>query len=494
MTLNSIEFPFLFLMVFAVYYIPFVRKSAKMQNIWLLLVSYAFYSFTDWKMLFLLFGSTCLFFLLGRHLRKLMDGRHERKASAVTTLGVIIGISILLVFKYLDFFAASITGLLSSCGLNVSWTTLNIIVPVGVSFFTFKLIAYIVEIHRERIKPVDSFVDFAAYIAFFPTILSGPIDMPDKFIPQICKSRTLEYDLAVDGCRQILWGLLTKMCIADNLAALTDSAWNQLGQLPASYMLIAALVYPLQLYADFDGYSNMAIGVSKLLGIKVTRNFNHPLVARNMAEYWRRWHMSLTNWITNYIFMPLNIRFRNMGKSGICLAVVINLVVIGLWHGANWTFALFGLYHGLLFIPLVYNGAFGKNKKLKPVEFSLGKFRMEMPGWKNFFFMLITFCLVAIGHVVFRAPDIRSAFDFFCSVADSSILQMPHFEIGSMALLLTTLMILLDWICRKYEHPLQMMAEKCSDQRWARWAVYYIIVILILRYQGTAAQFIYFQF
>lgn len=494
MTVNSFEFPIFFLIVFVVYYLPFVRKTAKIQNTWLLLVSYGFYGMTDWKMLALLVGSTVLFYILGHHIKKQMERKCERCASIITTIGVLIGVGILVFFKYLDFFISSIAEMINLFGLNLSWSALHIILPVGVSFFTFKLISYIVEIYRQHIEPTSSVIDFAIYIAFFPTILSGPIDKPDKFIPQIQPPRIFDYPLAVDGCRQVLWGIMIKMCIADNLTAITDTAWGRIDSLPASTLIIAALLYPLQLYADFDGYSHMAIGVAKILGIKVERNFNHPLIARNMAEYWRRWHISLTSWITTYIFMPLNISFRNLGKLGIWLAAFINLVVIGLWHGANWTYVVFGIYHGLLFIPLVFSGAFGKNKKMRPVSFAIGKTSIELPGWTNCMKMLLTYCLVAIGHVIFRAPDIASVTDYMSAMVNFSSFSMPHLDIGVVAMALALLLPLLDWFCRKDEHPLQTLCKYMSNRRWMRWILYYLIIIIILRYQGRSAEFIYFQF
>ena len=365
MVVNSYSFLLFFVVVFIVYYLPVCKKTPLFQNTWLLLVSYFFYGYADWRMIPLLLGTTMVFWLIGLWLSHQMEKGNTKAASRITTFSVILGIGILLYFKYLNFFIDSLAELLQAIGLQVSWTTLNIILPIGVSFFTFKLISYIIEIHREHIQPSKDLTEFAAYIAFFPTILSGPIDRPDKFLPQMKQVHTLDYSLAADGCRQILWGMFTKMIIADNLAIITNQAWAGYDHLPSTMLLIAALLYPIQLYADFDGYSNMAIGVGKLLGYRVNRNFNHPFLARNMAEFWRRWHMSLTGWITDYVFMPLNIAFRNIGNTGIILAAMINLTLIGLWHGANWTFGVFGFYHGLLFIPLIISGAFGKNKKLK---------------------------------------------------------------------------------------------------------------------------------
>ena len=377
---------------------------------------------------------------------------------------------------------------MSAIGLQVSWNTLNIILPIGVSFFTFKQISYIIEIHREHIMPSKDLIEFAAYIAFFPTILSGPIDRPDKFLPQMQRVHTLDYPLAADGCRQFLWGMFTKMCIADNLAIITNSAWSGYESISSHMLLAAVLIYPIQLYADFDGYSNMAIGVGKLLGYKVNRNFNHPFLARNMAEYWRRWHMSLTGWITDYVFMPLNISFRNIGNWGIIFAAVINLVVIGLWHGANWTYGLFGLYHGLLFIPLILSGTFGKNKKLKANAKGL-------PFYKDFAKMMVTFCFVAIGLVIFHAENITQAFQFFYALCTNGFNGTPIIDnYGKLYCFFALMLLVLEWFQRDKEHNLQISNLLLFQKRITRWGLYLGLILAIITFTGKSQAFIYFQF
>ena len=488
MVVNSFSFLLFFILVFVVYFLPVSRKSTRFQNTWLLLVSYFFYGYTDWRMIPLLLGATVLFYIVGAWLRSEMDKGHTKNASRITSLGVILGIGILIYFKYLNFFADSFADLLQTIGFHVSWNTLNIILPIGVSFFTFKLISYIIEIHREHIQPSASLIDFATYISFFPTILSGPIDRPDQFLPQLRKVHTLDYTLAVDGCRQILWGMFTKMCIADNLAMITDQAWTGYSSLSSISLLIAALLYPIQLYADFDGYSNMAIGVAKILGFHVARNFNHPFLARNMAEYWRRWHMSLTSWITDYVFMPLNIAFREIGNWGIALAAIINLLVIGLWHGANWTYGVFGLYHGLLFIPLVFSGTFGKRKKLKPNGHGL-------PIAKDFMKMLATFGLVAIGHVIFRAPTIGQACDFLAAIFTNGMTSPSIIDnYGKLYCMFAILLLILEWMQRDKEHALQLSQTSLFSHRVIRWGLYLFLILVIITFTGQSQAFIYFQF
>lgn len=494
MVVNSLSFLLFFALVFVVYYLLALKNNSKIQNIWLLLASYVFYGMADYKLVFLLLMATATFYILGKWLEKEMTRLHRKRASNITTFGVCLGIGLLFYFKYLNFFADSFAQLLNCIGINVSWTTLHIVLPVGVSFFTFKLISYVIEIHREHIKPCDDFAEFALYIAFFPTILSGPIDRPNKFLPQLRISHTFNYDKAVDGCRQILWGLFTKMCIADNLGLVVDYVWNDYGNQSATALTIAALLYPLQMYADFDGYSNMAIGVSKVLGFDIARNFNHPFLARNPAEYWKRWHISLTSWITDYIFMPLNIAFRSMGVCGIILAATINMVVIGLWHGANWTYAFFGLYYGVLYIPLIINGTFAKSKKLRPNSFGLPKF-------SDFYKMVLTFVLVAIGLIIFRAPTIEDSWQYLLSIL--SLHNGVHLgAMGSMIFsdiwiyVFVVMILILEWTTREREHPLQFTGKGLFSHRLVRWGTYFLLCLLLFFFSdpGASQDFIYFQF
>src|SRR5690554_5687216 len=360
MVINSLSFLFFFTVLFLVYYFPLKNKKVS-QNWCLLISSYIFYGITDLRMLPIIFGATIVFYVLGIIINK----SSQKSASLFTVIGVLVGVGMLVYFKYLNFFINSFETLITSLGLSATITALNILFPLGVCFFTFRLISYLIEINRGKIEPTRDFVAFAAYIAFFPTLLAGPIDRPNDFLPQLKSARVFDYNMAMDGTRQILWGIFKKMVIADNMALFIGSVWGNLGDQNATTLLIAALAYPIQLYADFSGYSDMAIGVGKILGIRVAINFRYPFFARNVAKYWRSWHMSLTSWITDYVFMPLNVKFRKLGDLGLISAVIINMIIIGIWHGANWTFAVFGLYHGLLFVPLILSGSFGKRKKLK---------------------------------------------------------------------------------------------------------------------------------
>jgi D-alanyl-lipoteichoic acid acyltransferase DltB (MBOAT superfamily) len=332
-------------------------------------------------------------------------------------------------------------------------------------------------------------VVFATYVSFFPTILSGPIDRPNNFIPQLQAKRSFDYNLVVDGCRQILWGLFQKLVIADNLAGFVNGVWGDIPGQSGSTLLIIAILYSFQLYTDFSGYSHIAIGVGKLLGFRITRNFNNPYFSRNIAEFWRSWHISLTSWLTDYIFIPLNIKFRNLGNLGIILAIIINMVVVGLWHGANWTFVVFGLYHGLLFIPLVLSGSIFKKKKLKENKFGL-------PSLKDFFRIIVTFLLWTLSLIIFRAENIGQAMSYISEILSYSLFIKPYFVGGTIALkivIITTFFMLIEWFGREQEYAIAILGLKWK--RPLRHAMYYAILAAIVMFKAAEEeQFIYFQF
>ena len=488
MVFNSISFCLFIFVVFVVYYVVFKEKT-KLQNWFLLLASYFFYGFADWRMLPLLFTATLIIYFLGIAIHKTSS---PKKAYRLTFIGVLTGIGLLLYFKYFNFFIDSFSSLFNAFGIQTNHSTFDIIMPLGISFFTFKLISYTIEIHRKKIDPTSDFIAFSTYISFFPTILSGPIDKPNTFIPQLVTKRSFNYKLVVDGCRQILWGLFQKMVISDNLATVVDAVWLDIPNQTGVVIFITAILYSFQLYTDFSGYSHMAIGVGKLLGFKITKNFNYPYFARNIAEFWRNWHMSLTSWLTDYVFMPLNIKFRDLGKIGMILAIVINMLAVGIWHGANWTFILFGLYNGLLYIPLIISGAFFKKKKLKTNTYRL-------PTGKDLLKIIGTFMLVTLGFVIFRAQNLAQASEFLIGVFNLSI---PTWDVlrglGFISTLIPALffmlaLLLTEWRFKDSEHPLSVFA---INWKWPyRWALYSFMIFAIGMFMRTTeTSFIYFQF
>lgn len=483
MVINSFSFLSFFVILFLVYYFP-LKNKANAQNGWLLITSYVFYGIADWKMLPVLLVSTIVFYLLGVFIRQSTTNR----ASLLTSFGVIAGIGMLVYFKYLNFFIDSFATLFTSIGIRVNLTTLHIIFPLGISFFTFRLISYVIEVYRGKMEPVRDFVAFAVYIAFFPTLLAGPIDRPNVFIPQLKSSRAFNYDLAMDGTRQILWGIFKKMVIADNMALFVGAVWGDLAGQNATTLLLAALIFPLQLYADFSGYSDMAIGVGKILGLRVAVNFRYPFFARNVAEYWRSWHMSLTSWVTDYVFMPLNVKFRGWGITGLLLAIIINMVVIGIWHGANWTYAVFGLYHGLLFIPLVLSGAFARKKKLTANRYGL-------PYMSDLFKMIGTYLLVAFGLIIFNAPSVGQAGKFIeglLNFSNLATITADGLRMLVLSLFFAGLMFIVEWKQRDKEYALQI--DALFPKKVVRYAIYWILLIISVLFSGEEQVFIYMQF
>ena len=480
MTFYTFAFLIFFAVLFAVYYSP-LRNAGKAQNIVLLLASYFFYGWANWKFIPLLAVITVGYYLLGLGIAGAGD---EKKASRLNALGVVIGIGLLLYFKYLNFFITSFGGMLESFGLKANVHTLRIIMPLGISFFIFKLISYIVEINRGRIEPTRDFVAFATYVSFFPCIMAGPIDRP-VFIGQLEKPRDFDYDIAVEGCRQFIWGLFKKVAVADNIVSCVDAAWGgEFALMPAGKLLVCAVLYSFQMYMDFSGYSDMAIGIGKVLGLRVAKNFNYPFFALNVADYWRRWHISLTSWLTDYVFMPLNVKFRDWGKFGMILAIIINFVLVGMWHGDNWTYAVFGLYHGLLFVPLILSGAFYKKAKLKTGWLGL-------PCLKDFGRILLTFMLVTVGLIIFRAPSVSDAFAYIGHLFRPSILQfdLEPRHLQCFAFILVTMLV--EWIQRKKDFALDISGVKSVVLRYI---IYLAVIVVTLVFATDSSAFIYAQF
>ena len=480
MVFNSIPFVLFFVVVFFVYWL-LLKRNTKAQNVFLLVASYFFYGYADWRMLPLLMVSTVVFYYLGIGIGR---AKTERAASWLKVLGVVLGVGVLIYFKYLNFFIDSFSQLFENMGLHTNWHTFNIIMPLGVSFFTFKLISYVLDIYSGEIEPTQNVVDFATYIAFFPCILSGPIDRP-RFISQLKQKRNFDYDQAVDGMRQILWGLFKKVVVADNCAVYVDNVFSTYTEQSGSTLVLAIILYSFQLYADFSGYSDMAIGVGKLLGFSITRNFNYPFFAPNVADFWRRWHMSLTSWVTDYVFTPLSFQFRRWGKVGIIFAIIINMVVIGLWHGANWTYVLFGVYHGLLFVPLVLSGVFMKKDRLRTN-------RIGLPVLKDFFRILLTFGLVLIGWIIVRSESVGMAWEYFCRVFNQSVFTMPFLYVGTKkCILFSLIMLLVEWLGRRQEHP---MHYGNVFPEWIKVMISLLLVVVMLEFASKSQSFIYFQF
>ncbi|MES2375591.1 MAG: MBOAT family O-acyltransferase [Bacteroidota bacterium] len=482
MIFTSAHFVIFFSVFFLLYWTAF-NKSLNLQNLFILLGSYIFYAYWDWRFLFLLIGSSALNYFLGIWIAKSQAEKHRR---VLLWIGLLQGLGCLLFFKYYNFFIGSFIASFSKFNVVLDIHTLNIILPLGISFYTFKTISYLLDIKKGKIEPAFDWVVFFSYVAFFPGLLAGPIDRPKTLIPQLEKKRVFNYLQASDGMRQILWGVFKKVVIADNCAAFTSMVWDNYKTESASTLLFSAFLYTIQIYADFSGYSDIAIGVANLLGIKITRNFNFPFFAQNIADFWRRWNISLTSWLTDYVFTPLSIYLRRLEKLGIIIAILINFTVIGIWHGANWTFILFGFLHGSYYIPLILRGTMNR-KSTKAV----GRYL----SFSTVAGMLGTFLLVMFTFVIFRSTDIAQAFDYLSRLFSRSLFSgINIYEKVNMAaaLLSITIMLIAEWLQKDKEHALQIDAIKSLG---ARALIYAFLIAMVLGFSPTVyADFIYFKF
>lgn len=484
MPFTSISFLCFFITFFVLYWFIF-NKSIKLQNTLLLLGSYIFYAWSDWRFLIFLICVSTLNFYLGIYIEKTKNQTHKQM---LLYIGLIQGIGGLAFFKYYNFFIDSFNEIFQSINISPNLQTLNIIIPLGISFFTFRTISYLLDIDKGKIKPTKDIVIFLTYVSFFPSILSGPIDRPKDFILQLEKKRIFDYQYAVDGMRQILWGIFKKIVIADNCASITNTIFDNYQSLPASTLLLGAFLYTMQMYSDFSGYSDMAIGVSRLIGFNIAKNFDFPFFAQNIAEYWRKWHMSLTSWLTDYVFTPLCISFRAYGKYGLILAILINFTICGIWHGANWTFVLFGFLHGCYFIPLILFGKMNQKSKI-----AKGKL---LPTFKEFSNVLITFTVVMLTFIVFRSESIEQAYHYYLNLFSLSIFNKPSLPSGMINTLTTFIfifvMLIIEWVGKERDYAIANL-----ELNWplpVRWVTYYSIFFAIVYFAGSEQKFIYVQF
>ena len=482
MAFNSIQFAFFLPLVFLIYWAIGYAKindslKLRMQNAFVVVASYVFYGWWDWRFLILIaFTSFCSWgsgLLIDKS--KIINLK-SKKPKFWLWLNIAINLGILGVFKYYDFFVSSFAGML---GVDASHHLLNIILPVGISFYTFQALSYSIDVYRQKIAPTKDPIAFFAYVAFFPQLVAGPIERATNLLPQFEKQRTFDYDAAVDGCRRILWGLFKKIVIADNCAIYVDQIWADYTNKSASTLVLAAILFAFQVYGDFSGYSDIAIGAAKLFGIHLMDNFITPYFSRNVAEFWKRWHISLNTWFVDYVYIPLG-GSRNGQWKTIRNTFVIFLLS-GLWHGANWTYVGWGAYHALLFVPLILMGTTKKYRDAVTLR--------HLPQ------ILYTFALVTFGWVIFRAPNIADAWGYVCRMCDSTLLCVPYlvnrFYYAPLFLNLF-IMISVEWINRYRKHPFDL---SFIHNHTLKYAIYIAIILLIIFFTPpTPSPFIYFQF
>lgn len=391
MLFNSIQYLFFLPLVFAIYWMV-NKKSLKLQNILLLAASYYFYACWDWRFLFLLMFSTGLDYYTGL---KMHEARSVKLKQFWFWLSVAINVGFLGIFKYYNFFAESFAELLSVFGFQANFWTLQVILPVGISFYTFHGLSYVIDIYKNRIEPERNIVDYSLFVSYFPLLVAGPIERATHLLPQIKKRRHFNYKQAVQGVKQIIWGLFKKVVIADNCAFFVNQLFEQPGNYSASELWLGAVLFAFQIYGDFSGYSDIALGTSKLFGIELLKNFNFPYFSKDIADFWRRWHISLSTWFRDYLYIPLG--GSQGGKTMRLRNTLIIFLVSGFWHGANWTFIIWGLIHALLFIPLLLSD--NNRKHLSNGDYAL----------KDFPKILFTFLLVCLAWVFFRADSLSEA-------------------------------------------------------------------------------------
>lgn len=494
MLFNSFEF-FVFLPVFFLLYwwvFDFLIKEAKhqllFQNLLVVAASYLFYGWWDWRFLVLIAFTSLCSFLSGIAIDK---SSTKQLKTFWMVLNVVVNLSILGVYKYYDFF---VTSLASAFNINAETHLLHLVLPVGISFYTFQALSYSIDVYRKKLEPTRDIVSFFAFLSFFPQLVAGPIERATNLLPQFLKKRSFNYTKAVDGLRQILWGMFKKVVVADNCAFFVDTIYGNVEGYNASTLAIAAVLFSFQIYCDFSGYSDIAIGLGKLFGIDLMRNFNVPYFSRDIAEFWRRWHISLTTWFRDYVYIPLG-GSRPTNKQGIALCgfskkavVVRNTFIIfllsGFWHGANWTFVLWGAFHALLFLPLIL---LEKNRKYTDVV-AEGKL---LPTFKDLLRMLTTFILATIGWIIFRADSIEVLVCYLNRLFDPSLWGMPYLVNRVFIFLPLIIMIAMEWIHRNCSHGLTLVKVK---NKLVRYAIYFTLAFLILINMGPEQNFIYFQF
>ncbi len=482
MSFISFDFLIFLPLVFLGYWFLFGR-NLRVQNLFVVTVSYVFYGWWSPTFLLLIFITSACSYVSGLLIERvrLTGTGSERTAWWISEANVAVNIGILGVYKYYDFFAASLVDLFALGGIRLNIRSLNLVLPVGISFYTFQALSYTIDVYRQKLQACKDPVVFFAFISFFPQLVAGPIERATSLLPQFRQKRTFDYTAAADGCRQILWGFFKKMVIADNCGKLVDEIYTGYDTMSSSTLVLGMIYFTFQSYCDFSGYSDIAIGTARLFGIRLMRNFNFPNFSRDIAEFWRRWHISLNTWWRDYIYFPLG------GSRCSTIKRVRNTAAIflisALWHGGNWTFIAWGVYHILLFLPLLL---LRRNRRFTgPV--AEGR---SLPTWLETGQMVRTFLLVAFGRIFFRSETIGQAFSYIGRMFSPSLLETPS-RLSLILLAAIGLMTAMEWYNRNEQHGLSRTTQWAPA---ARVGTYWGLLLLIYFFAGQTENFIYFQF
>jgi len=478
MLFNSISFALFLPIVFFLYWFV-LQKSVRNQNILLLLSSYFFYACWDWRFLFLLVFSTLLDYYTGL---KMSGAANSIEKKFWLWLSVSINLGFLGFFKYYNFFAETFADAIANLGIHIDTWTLQIILPVGISFYTFHGLSYVIDIYNDKIKAEKNFIDYSVFVSFFPLLVAGPIERATHLLPQIQKKRIFEFAAAADGVKQILWGLFKKIVIADQCAKYVNLIFDHSADYSGSTLVVGAVLFAFQIYGDFSGYSDIALGTARLFGIDLLRNFAFPYFSRDIAEFWRRWHISLSTWFRDYLYVPLG-----GSRGGTWLKVrntFIIFLVSGFWHGANWTFIMWGLLNALYIMPSIL---FNTNRNNLDIV-ATGRL---LPSLKDFAAILLTFSLTVLAWIFFRSDTVTGAFEYIGTIFSKSLFTMPSI-FPKLQILLVLFFIVIEWMGRQQQFAIATLGNQ--KPKVMRYAFYYLLILMIVVFNGNSQQFIYFQF
>jgi len=490
MLFNSIEFAVFLPIVFLIYWLYF-KDDFKKQNLFLLLASYFFYGWWDWRLLFLLIFLSLFNYFIGIKIDASITPSH-RKSWLIT--GLVVNLCVLGFFKYFNFFIEGFVDLISLFGYDLKGTAINVILPLGISFYTFISLSYLLDINKKKLAADKNIIHVLLSLSFFPIILAGPIQRPATLLPQIRGPRIFNYDQAVDGLRQILWGLFVKIAVADNMAHLANDIFLNYSDYDGSTLMLGALYYTIQIYADFSGYSHIAIGTASLLGFRLMKNFDYPYFVRDITEFWKKWHISLTSWFRDYLFLPVSfavswkikkekVLFIRTDLFIYIIASLVTWFLTGLWHGANYNFILWGMLQGLLLI--IYQAQKKPRRHiLKQLKVSNNNQLLALTEG------FITFLFIVLSWVVFRSDSIQMAIEYIKGIFSETLFH-ANVDLPLKEIAIVIIFIIFEFFQRDKNHALQI--EKINKV-WARWGIYIGIVTIILLFGGGTKEFIYFQF
>ncbi len=478
MLFNSWDYAIFLPCVFIIYWLLLGKKQSY-QNVFIVVSSYLFYACWDWRFLSLIIISTITDFNIAQ---AIFQSKSDKIKTRLLGLSLLVNIGILATFKYFNFFIETFVDFYGYLGGNIRINHLNIILPVGISFYTFQTLSYTFDVYYEKIEPTNNLITYAAFVSFFPQLLAGPIERATQLIPQYNKIRVFKYEQAISGCKQILWGLFKKIVIADNAAVFVNDIFNQSNSYQSTTLILGVILYAFQIYGDFSGYSDVAIGSARLLGIELSQNFLFPYFSRNIGEFWRRWHISLTSWLNDYIYLPMAFSLRRLGKWGVFVSVFVVFVLSGFWHGAQGHFVFWGAYWGVLFLPIVFQ---------KNAQNPFSKRHVNRVELKEIHHVLFTFSFVCLGALFFRVDSMNQAIGIIERIINPHLWGFPEVRPTNFLMILA-LFLIVEWQGRTSQFGIEKWGLKWPKA--LRWLFYYSIIFLIFWWSGNQQEFIYFQF